>query len=108
MMGWVTAHIPAGLRSPWPGCLTVSSHGPSCMPVSSQEHALGTHSRSVCYGRTWANLKGKGIVNRLRVNIKQKVIEICGEDLGSEEGEKRHEQSGGSQDPDLRSKHREA
>lgn len=78
------------------------------MPVSSQEHVLGTHSRSVRYRRTWANLKGRGIVNRLRVNIKQKVTEICGEDLGSEEEEKRHEQSGGSQDPDLRIEHREA
>lgn len=64
-------------------------------------------SWSVSCRRTWANLKGRGAVNRLRVNIKQKVTEIWGESLGSEEGEKRqlsiYEQSGRSQGPDLRS-----
>lgn len=56
---------------------------PIMYAMSSQEHALGTHSHLVCCRRTGANLKGGGIVNRLRVNIKQKVIEIWGEDLGS-------------------------
>jgi hypothetical protein len=50
--------------------------------------------------------KAEGDWYRLRVNTKQKVIEICGESLGSEEGEKRqlsiYEQSGSSQDPDLK------
>lgn len=76
MMGWITAHTPAGLQLPRPGCLTVSQHGDSAMPFWASQPVA----------EDMANLMRRGIADRLRVDINQ-VMENWREGLSSEEEE---------------------